>query len=184
VYAHNNKETTTMKNEIFSLFQEVISAARNGRYMYGNGGQWYIVDGFGNKVMIDTTGAGTKTMVPNYEGTPATDHATADRLERSLDQTEVEWYETTIPYYEAREMVKNAAVKNELLFTNGGQWYINSYGTVINVTLGSIINDNGRQYAAIASANLHTAWKYYRFNNGEATRATICSDTKKFLGIY
>jgi len=172
-----------MNNAIFSLFQEVINAARNGRYMFGNGAMWYIVDGFGSKVMINTV-EGTKTMVPNYQGTPVTDHATADSLEQFLAQTDAsDWNQTTMPYYTARDIVAQAAQKNELLFTNGGQWYINSHGTVIMVELGMMVNENGRQMARVNAASLHAAWKYRRFN-GEATRATVDGDTKKYLGIF
>ena len=174
-----------MDNNTFTLFMEVINAAENGRYMYGNGAMWYIVDGFGQKVLINTVD-GTRTLIPNYNAAEAhTDLRTAQSLVSFLEKSDRQaGYESTMPYYQAKQMVADAARKNELLFTNGGQWYINYSGTVVVVELGCIRRENGREMASMSAMNLHAAWGYRRFNGGEHVRHQICSATRQFLGIF
>lgn len=167
-----------MDNNIFNLYMEVIAAAKHGRYMYGNGAMWYIVDYTGHKVMINTIN-GTRELIPFYDGVAHTSLQTAENLIEFLANADcAQDYLREMPYNSAVEMVADAVKDNELLFTNGGQWYINHGGTVVMVELSSSINGNARLYVK----NMHSAWCYRRFN-GEYTRHNASDETKKFLGI-
>lgn len=174
-----------MDNKTFTLFMEVINAAENGRYMYGNGAMWYIVDNYGQKVMINTVN-GTRELIPSYNAAEAhTDLHTAKSLIKFLEKTERQaGYESTMPYHKAKQVVAEAVRKNELLFTNGGQWYINYSGTVVVVELGYSHRENGQEMATVNAMSLHAAWGYRRFNGGEHVRHQICDATRKFLGIF
>lgn len=87
----------TMSDRLAGLFQEVINAAKEGRYCHGNGATWCIVektwDGTTRNAVIDTSVAGPDGQLgyKRYVATanPAAPHAsdtTADNLEDFLDR--------------------------------------------------------------------------------------------------
>ena len=67
----------------FNLFMEIISAAKEGRFMYGNGAQWFVQDTYGKTVYINTV-EGTRAFDPTYVGAPVCALAQADSLENWL----------------------------------------------------------------------------------------------------
>lgn len=172
-----------MDNKTFNLFMEVINAAKEGRYMYGNGAMWYIVDIYGQKVMINTVN-GTKELIPTYNGEARTDMRVAQDLEAFLSHEEAADVHTTEHnYMTARDMVATAARRNELLFTNGNLCYIKMSGTVVIAELGTQQYKKGQGYVTnVHAMSLHAAWKYLRFN-GENTRVQLDDSLKSWLGI-
>ena len=155
----------------------VINAARTGRFMFGNGAQWYIVDESGQKVMLDTVN-GTTTFCPEYTASqPRMNEELARGLEEWLMAVDTEpGYSTFIPRWSAMDAVRYAVRNNNLLFTNGGQWYIEQGGTVVSYELGVNAPESAR-YAY----SIHGAWKYMRAIGTERTK--ISEETRKFLSI-
>jgi hypothetical protein len=159
-----------LKQNIFFLFLDIISAAREGRYMHGNGAQWFIVLR-NEKVMIDTIN-GTTTPCPEYSAAEAhVDMETADNLERFLTSTQPNPTHKVEMYMgRAREMVKKAVNNNALLFTNGGQWYVKNGDYAVAVVNLAIRT----QKVTIEVMDVHASWAYIRNNRpvtiDEATR--------------
>lgn len=172
-----------MDNKTFTLYMEIMTACKEGRFMFTNSVMHYIVDNYGQKVMINTVN-GTKELVPTYNGEARTDMHEANSLERFLNMEEAQDpYVFERQYTVARDMVANAARRNEVLYTNGHMWYIKEAGTVVIVELGAQRYKEGFGYMTrLYSMSLHGAWKYLRFN-GENTRREITADDKVFLGI-
>lgn len=50
------------------MLMAVRDAARDGRFMFGNGADWFIVDHRGKKVHLNTVDI-TRNEVPEYAGT-------------------------------------------------------------------------------------------------------------------
>lgn len=163
----------------FQMLMEVVKAAKEGRYMYGNGAQWYIVDECGQKLYINHI-TGEKQFIPNYEGTPRVDMQFAESMERWLANEEAERAEeSNLRYSDAKAWVAKAVKEGRLLFTNGNQWYIQNAewsGYVTIVELGTLAAE-----ARLYHMNLHASWKYMRFNGN--TRPTVTMSTKQYLGI-
>lgn len=167
-----------MRDNKFNLFVKVIEAAREGRFMYGNGAQWYVVTHTGTKVCIDTT-ADTTTVVPNYQGYPRTNTNVAEDLEAFLLQWDIETDVRELPYTHAHDMVKTAIRENNVYYTNGSDWYI-TYGysgsTVIRVTLGVVAKT-----APVEVYNQHSSWCYNKMTGGY--KAVISDATKRYMGV-
>lgn len=165
-----------MNDNVFKLFIEVMTAAREGRYMFGNGAQWYIVNQFNHKVVIDTIQA-TTTPCPDYVGTPRVDMDTVYSIERFLKSASQEEAATVeYRYYDAKSIVKEAVNSNNLLFTNGNQWYVRvATNYVLMVTLGIQTS-----HVTVYAMNMHASWVYMQENN----RPCILTDaTRKYMGF-
>jgi hypothetical protein len=167
-----------MENNIFKMYMMIIDAARNGRFMYGNGALWYIIDN-GNKVLLDTVN-GTTTFIPEYNGVARVDMKVANELEAFLNATDsAPEYTSYINYDDATKIVVEAATRGDFLYNNGNQCYINYAGTVSVIELGVRYQDNK---AAMHTKSLHGAWKYRRFN-GENIKVTMTDSIKSWLSI-
>lgn len=165
-----------MKDNKFNLFIQVIEAAREGRFMYGNGAQWYITTHANTKVCIDTI-SDTTTATPDYVGTPRVDMDTVYSIERFLQTTSQEQAATVeYRYYDAKSIVKEAVNSNNLLFTNGNQWYVRvATNYVLMVTLGTQTS-----HVTVHAMNMHASWVYMQENN----RPCILTDaTRKYMGF-
>jgi hypothetical protein len=154
----------------------VIEAARAGRYMHGNGAMWYLVDEQGRQVLIDTVN-GTITPCPEYNASePHVNNVVANELENWLMIVPAEQgYASQMPRWSAMEAVRSATASGRLLFTNGGQWFVEEGGTVVSYELGVNAPDSAR-YAY----SIHGAWKYRRCTT---TRVIVTDDIRKFLDI-
>ena len=166
---------TTLTNVQFKAFMEVIDACNNGRYMYGNGGTWYIVDTLGNKVCIDTTTpAATTTPVPTYVGTTRTCYTTANNLEDFLmgcaGKIATDKQEYNLAYRNVAMLVANG----NCVFTNGGQWYMYNNGNVSCYELGAL-----GEWATIHQYDALSSWKYIKANGN--TRIIETQSIKDYL---
>jgi hypothetical protein len=164
----------------FTLMMEVIAAAKEGRYMYGNGAQWFIMDTYGKAVYINHI-EGTRAFAPNYVGCTVDALAQAESLEKWLMSEVAEDPATTyMPYYTAKAQVAKHYMAGEVVFTNGNQWYIkpvySNYITVIE--LGTMVD--GRD-ARVYSMSAHASWKYIRANG--ATPVEVNASTKQYFGL-
>lgn len=120
-----------MLDNIFNLFIEVIKAAREGRYLYGNGGDWYIVDYSGNKLYINTVN-GTVMPMPSYDGQAHSDWDVADRLVQFLlSSNPGNDFMYDISYMDAVAHKDNSVKNGMLLFFNGGQVYFKDYNNMV-----------------------------------------------------
>jgi hypothetical protein len=157
---------------------DVIHAARNNRYMHGNGAQWFIVDNYGNNVMIDTTTQyAFATPVPEYKGTAYTCHTTAINLENFLMRCHGEFFHTQMAYHTAKRIVRDHVMDGNLMFTNGNQWYINNHGNVQCYELG-VAGD----WAPVVSYDALSSWRYIQSTGGG--QAPVTAGIKEYLGIY
>jgi hypothetical protein len=155
---------------------DIIHAARTGNYMHGNGAQWYIINTFGKKVCIDTTTRDAFAVeVPNYTGAAYTCHVTADNLERFLMASNGDIYTTEMDYYTAKNIVRDHIINGDLVFTNGGQWYINSFGTIKCFELGVAGRAVVSNYDGLAS------WKYTRATHN--AKAVVTDSIKEYFNI-
>lgn len=173
-----------INNETFNLYMEIIFAAKDNRYMHGNGRYYYILDAYNNKVCIDVLN-GSKVLVPEYNASQAhTSMDTVRILEEFLIATDAApVYTSEQSYTNARDMVAKAARNNNLLYTNGNQCYINECGTVLIVELGVRTWNNSMGYVAqVHCMSLHAAWKYLKFN-GVNTRVELTESLKNWLAI-
>lgn len=146
--------------------------------MYGNGGQWYIVDIYGRKVVIDTTTQyATPVLVPDYNGSPYTCHTTADNLESFLMHCDATIQESRASYYGVKEMAKRDILNGKLVYTNGNHWFMLSGGYIVCYELG-ISGETAvvRSYDALAS------WKYIRAT--KPVKAEVTDSIKKYFGIF
>lgn len=167
----------------FLLISEVIEAAREGRYMYGNGAMWYIVDTYGKKLCINHVTC-EKEFIPSYEGEARKDLHVAESLERWLaTEDSVRAQESHMLYHTAKAQVAKHYLAGEVIFTNGNQWYIkpswSNHVTVIE--LGVVINNHGQQSAKVYSFGIYQSWKYLRFNGTQSVR--IDDSTKRYFGL-
>lgn len=112
----------------------VISAAKEGRYYFGNGTLWLINEN-GKQLLIDTQDA-TVTEAPFFSGQMYTDHALAGRgidfLRGAQPQSEVsvELTGATMEHH-LSELVR-AAEDNRIMFHNGRYFvYFKHDGTVM-----------------------------------------------------
>lgn len=165
-----------MNDNIFALIMQVITAAREGRYMHGNGRYFHIIDN-GQKVVIDVQD-GTKTPCPNYVGTPMVDMGTVNSLTSFLMLQDSNMQDREFSYDQAKNLVKEAVNSNRLLYTNGAQWVIvhTDGKSVISVSLGVM-----GKTAPVVNYNAHASWKYME-NNG-SYRTTVSESTKKYMNF-
>lgn len=116
-----------MLDNIFRLFIEVVFAAREGRFIFGNGADWYIVNHAGKKLHINTIN-GTVAAVSDYDGQPHTDWRTADQLVNFLlASNPCADFEYEIKYSDAVLHKENSIKNGMLLDFNGGQLYFRDY---------------------------------------------------------
>jgi len=156
---------------------EVIDACNNGRYMYGNGGTWYMVDTLGNKVCIDTTTpAATTTPVPTYVGTARTCYTTARDLEDFLMGCHGEITETKRPYDMAKRYVRDLVMDGYCVYFNGGQWYMNVNGNVSCYELGAL-----GEWATVRYYDSLSSWRYLQSTGGG--KAVVTQSIKDYLHI-
>jgi hypothetical protein len=166
---------TTLTNVQFKAFMEVIDACNNGRYMYGNGGTWYIVDTLGNKVCIDTTTpAATTTPVPTYVGTARTCYTTANSLEDFLMGCDGKITTDKQEYNLAYRNVASLVINRYCVFTNGGQWYMYTNGNVSCYELGTL-----GEWATVRHYDALSSWKYIKSNGN--TPITETQSIKDYL---
>lgn len=164
-----------MNDNIFNLFMLVIKAAREGRYVYGNGAQWYIMDN-GVPMCVDTIN-GQSFYLPSYKGMARVDMATADALESFLMSAQAEdTYKVEYRYSDAKSMIADAVRNNNLCFTNGNQWYakVGTYCVVI-VPLGVRAS-----HVMVEVMNQHRSWMYMRNN---PRPCILTESTKKYMNF-
>ncbi|MEN9820703.1 MAG: hypothetical protein RL176_605 [Pseudomonadota bacterium] len=162
-----------MNDNMFTLIMVIITAAREGRYMHGNGRYYYIMEG--NKpVCIDLIN-GTKMVELTYVGTPMVCTATANSLTSYLMLQDSESVPREYDARLAHDLVKEAVNSDRLLYTNGADWTIlhTDGKSVISVNLGQV------NKATISSSNQHGSWKYMQQMMNY--RATISEATKKHM---
>ena len=117
----------------YGLFMRVISAALEGRYYHGNGGQWSINEQ-GKKLAVDTVN-NTVTEIPHYEGTMHGDTRVVSSLLDFLRTSHTESYDVTYSdpntvQYCVDQLVE-AAAANRVLFGNGAYYvYVTADGVV------------------------------------------------------
>ena len=145
--------------------------------MHGNGAQWFIVDNYGNNVMIDTTKPEAfATPVPDYDGVAYTCYTTASNLEAFLMASHGQMHTSSMPYHNAKDIVRNHVMDGNLVFTNGGQWYINVYGTIQCFELGV-----AGQWAEVRSYDALSSWRYLQSTGGG--KAVVTDSIKQYFNI-
>lgn len=145
--------------------------------MHGNGAQWFIVDDYGNNVMIDTTTQyAFATPVPEYKGTAYTCHTTAINLEKFLMASHGEFFHTEIAYNTAKRIVRDHVMDGNLIFTNGNQWFINNHGMIQCFELGV-----ARDWAPVTSYDALSSWRYIQSTGGG--KAVVTESIKQYFGI-
>jgi hypothetical protein len=143
----------TMTDYTYNLFQQVIDAAKEGRYCHGNGAIWCIVEkqlnGSIRNVVINTseTGYNNQLGTKQYVDTanpvdPYVAMTTANNLESFLDRqqgfvgnlnmTSKEYGYSAMLTREIREAV-NAGKEGRCLHFNGGQLYYKRSNELIRV---------------------------------------------------
>lgn len=156
-----------LTDRIFYLFIEVMKACQEGRFQHGNGAQWCIVDQLSGDVVIDTC-AGSVNRVNTPDQVPAhTDMGTYNTLRSFLLQSDMQDNVTTThtyghAYRSTMDALVEACKSQEVLFTNGGQWYINHKNHPMLVFVYDI-SVKGRVTVTCMSAG--NSWKYMQ-NNG------------------
>jgi len=166
-----------LNDYIFGLFIQVMNAARNGNYMFGNGADWYIVEN--NKKLHINTVSGSVDEVPNYNGTPVVDMGTYNNLYRFLMQSDMQsGYDSTFAGFEYRHAIRSlieACEDGRVLFTNGGQWYVspkNHKNTVM------VYETSVRGTVKVHQMSYGASWRYMQNTN---TFQHIGQDTIDFL---
>lgn len=154
----------------------IISACRSGRYIFGNGAMWYLVDEQGRQIVIDTVN-GTTAFIPDYmpEMDPHTNESTARSIEEFLMNSSAGYTsEGELPRYEAMEMVRRATRDGGLWFTNGCQWYVEYCGAIQAVELLNSQSVKVKVYSQLAS---------YQYKRWTSHKAVVTDDIKRFLDI-
>lgn len=179
-----NTQTSTMTDERFRLFMMVIQAAKSERFMHGNGAQWFIIDQWGQKVMVDTDAVKT-VLVPDYDGTPHYAWSTAQNIERMLMCTDGIIGETTMPYDRAFNRVRDHVADGHLVHTNGGQWTVYIGGTVMSFDLSTKDGSYGHNFptARVCIFSAHASWRYMEMMGGNTYRHPVSESSKKFFGL-
>jgi len=177
----NTQETSTLGNDRFYLYMLVIEAARNERFMFGNGAQWYIVTDAGDKVVIDTDQCRIES-VPNYQGDPSFAWDTVRTITAFLMQTCGAVHETTMPYNVARKKAAEYLRNGHLVHTNGAQWHFYVHGTVYCFDFSGSA-EPGR-VANVSQYDAHASWRYMECMGGNTYRAKATESMKKFFGIF
>ena len=156
---------------------QVIDACNNGRYMHGNGAQWYIINTDNNKVCIDTTtSTPVTTLVPSYTGEAYTNYTTARNLEDFLMSCHGEITETKRPYDMAKRYVRDLVMDGYCVYINGGQWYMNVNGNVSCYELGAL-----GEWATVRYYDALSSWRYLQSTGGG--KATVTQSIKDYLHI-
>jgi hypothetical protein len=169
--------TTKLNNAQFRAFMTIIHAARNGRYMHGNGAQWYIVDTYGNNVCIDTTTEHAFAVpVPTYTGVPSNCYSTASSLERFLMACDGYVHTSEMQYHAAFNTVKKHIQDGNLVYKNGNHWYVRVNDNIICFELGIV-----RNVTVIHSYDALSSWRYIQSTTGNNCHVT--DSTKKYFGI-
>ena len=169
--------TTQLNNAQFRAFITIIHAARNGRYMHGNGAQWYIVDTYGNNVCIDTTTEHAyPVLVPTYTGVPRDCYSTASNLERFLMACHGYIGTSEIQYHTAFNMMKKHIQDGNLVYTNGNHWYVRVNDNIFCFELGIV-----RNVAVIHSYDALSSWRYIQSTTG--SKCHVTDSTKQYFGI-
>jgi hypothetical protein len=154
----------------------IISACRSGRFFFGNGAMWYILDDQGRQVMIDTVN-GTATFIPDYmpEMPAHSNEMVARSIEEFLMNSSAGYTsEAEMPRYQAMDMIRRATRDGGLWFTNGAQWYIEYCGGIQAVELLNSQSVKVRVYSQLAS---------YQYKRWTSHKAVVTDDIKKFLDI-
>lgn len=145
--------------------------------MHGNGAQWFIVDNYGNNVMIDTTTENAfATPVPTYTGTPYSCPITASNLEAFLMASHGTICTSEMNYHALKNIVRDHVMDGNLVFTNGGQWYVNIHGTIQCFELGV-----AGQMATVRTYDGLSSWRYIQSTGGG--KAPVTESIKKYFGI-
>jgi hypothetical protein len=158
-----------MNDNIFDMIMLIITAAEEGRYLHGNGVDFYIMEG--NKPTCVDVLKGTKTVELTYVGEPIVCTSVAERLTSFLRLQESECSTREYNSGQAHDLVKQAVNDNRLLNTNGADWtfvYVDGK-SVIRVNLGQ----TGK--ATVTSFNKHASWKYLQ----DSCRITVSETTRK-----
>jgi hypothetical protein len=79
------KNMLALKREAYEMFMAVREAAQDGRYMFGNGADWFILEKDGTKVHLNTVMM-TRNVVPTYTGTAVKCETTVRTLDDFLAQ--------------------------------------------------------------------------------------------------
>lgn len=168
---------TKLTHAQFSAFMDIIHAAKNGRYMYGNGGTWYIIDTLGNKVCIDTTSSTViTTTVPNYDGVPHTCYITVGNLERFLMACHGYMGTSEIQYHTAFNMMRKHIQDGNLVYTNANHWYVRVNDNIFCFELGVAGN-----MATITSYDALSSWRYIQTTTG--SKGYVTDSIKQYFGI-
>jgi hypothetical protein len=161
-----NKHVLTDK--AYDLFMRVISAALEGRYYYGNGGQWYINEQ-GKKLVVDTIN-NTVEEVPNYTGDAHYALSVVASLQGFLEAAHTESHVVTLTgglmQYCIDQLVE-AAADDRVLFGNGGYYvYVTADGTVRWLDYTS----QGRGEIQVTTMTKLGSWQYTRMMGNERIR--------------
>lgn len=146
-------------------------ACKEGRLQHGNGAQWCIVDELAGDTVIDTC-TGTVRRVDTPNPVPAhTDMQTYDMLHSFLLQSKMQDNVTTTheyghTYRTCMDVLVQACKNQEILFTNGGQWYVNHKNDPMRVFVYDI-TVRGKVSVTVMSAG--NSWKYTMQNQGRQT---------------
>lgn len=164
-----------MNDSTFTLFVEVMNAAREGRYMFGNGAEWYVTNEYGQKLVINTV-RGTKQFCPSYVGTPRVDMDVADRMRAFLLNAEKE---SSIPmnhrYWDAHDMVAYAVRHNNVMYTNGNDWWIRTGGSYVACVQLGIRGT----HTMVTFLSAHSSWCYLQSNRP----VLLTEATKQYMGF-
>lgn len=173
--ANSTEREHTVNDTTFNLLIDVMNAAREGRYIHGNGRIYHINDYRGCTVSIDIM-EGVATPEPRYIGIPRRDFNAADSIRSYLMLAE---QEITQPLHyrwnDAHRMVAQAVQSDSLLYTNGGQWWIQqgaSYVTCVNL---AILADT----AEVTHLNAHASWVYLQQQG--TYRYKVSEETKRYM---
>ena len=155
-----------LTDRIFYLFIEVMKACQEGRFQHGNGAQWCIVDQLSGDVVIDTC-EGSVRCVNTPDQLPAhTDMGTYNTLRSFLLQSKMQDNVTTTytygyAYRSTMDALVQACKNQEVLFTNGAQWYVrhsNHPGLVF------VYDITVRGQVAVTQMSGGNSWKYMQDN--------------------
>jgi hypothetical protein len=167
-----------MNDHTFALFIRVINAASSGRYVYGNGANWHIVEG--NKDVFIDTQLGKVTMSDvDSTAVAVTDMSTVRNIEQFLMSEQGTTQTVIIDGYHNRKMAVDAILHadkfGDLLYTNGAQYSVRSGGLVTIWDIGNAGRVTVTYKGALAS------WQHLTANGGYTV--TLSEDTKNYIRI-
>jgi len=167
-----------MNDQTFNLFIRVINAASSGRYVYGNGANWHIVEG--NKDVFIDTQLGTVTMSSvDSTAVKGTDMQAVRNINAYLMEAEATMQTVHLDGYHNCKMAVDAILwadkNNELLYSNGGQYTIKTGGLVTIWDIGT----RGRVIVTYKGA--HASFKHITAHGGYTV--SLSEDTKNLIRI-